>query len=214
MSPTEVERAQPVVVIGWDTADRLFGTSDPLDKTIQIEGVHFRVVGVSAKKGSFLGQSQDEFAIIPLTQFQMIFGSRRQLSMTVKPRDLSDINSAMDEATIALRIARRLKPKQPDNFGMFTSDTFLDIYHSGDQRHLRGPGRRRRPVARRRRHRDHEHHADGGQRTDARDRAAQGARRAPVRHHGADADRVGGAVDIRWRRRDDPGRRPRAPSRR
>ena len=36
----------------------------------------------------------------------------------------------MDEATVALRSARRLKPKQPDNFGIFTSDTILDIYHS------------------------------------------------------------------------------------
>ena len=36
----------------------------------------------------------------------------------------------MDDATAALRIARRLKPKQPDNFGMFTSDTILDLYHS------------------------------------------------------------------------------------
>ena len=35
----------------------------------------------------------------------------------------------MDEATVALRTARGLKPKQPDNFGMFTSDTILDIYH-------------------------------------------------------------------------------------
>src|SRR5256712_1492573 len=36
----------------------------------------------------------------------------------------------MDEAIVALRGARRLKPKQPDTFGMFTSDTILDIYHS------------------------------------------------------------------------------------
>ena len=131
MSPTEVDRARPVAVIGWQTADRLFGADvDPLDKIIQIEGVHFRVVGVSAKRGSLLGQSQDEFAVVPLGQFQMMFGSRRPLSLTVKPRDLAQIAPAMDDATVALRIARRLKPKQPDNFGMFTSDTILDIYHS------------------------------------------------------------------------------------
>ena len=131
MSPIEVDRATPVVVIGWQTADRLFGANtDPLDKVIQIEGVHFRVVGVSEKRGSLLGQSQDEFAVIPLGQFQMMFGSRRQLSITVKPRDVAQIQPAMDEATIALRIARRLKPKQPDNFGLFTSDTILDIYRS------------------------------------------------------------------------------------
>jgi putative ABC transport system permease protein len=131
MSPTEVETARPVAVLGWQTADRLFGTAiDPIGKTIQLEGVHFQVVGVSAKRGTFLGQSQDEFGVIPLQQFQAIFGSRPQLSVTVKPRDLAQIAQTMDEATVGLRIQRRLKPKQPDNFGMFTSDTLLDLYHS------------------------------------------------------------------------------------
>jgi putative ABC transport system permease protein len=130
MSPTEVQTSRPVVVIGWGTADRLFGGDvDPLDKVIQIEGVHFRIVGVSAKRGTLLGRSQDEFAVIPLGQFQMLFGSRPRLLVSVKPRDLADIAQSKDEATLALRIARRLKPKQGDNFGIFTSDTILDIYH-------------------------------------------------------------------------------------
>jgi len=130
MSATEVESSRPVTVIGWQTADRLFGGADPIDKIIQIEGVHFHIVGVSSKRGSLLGQSQDEFAIIPLGQFRMMFGSRRSLSLSVRPRDLSQISPAIDEATLALRAARRLKPKQADNFGLFTSDTILDIYHS------------------------------------------------------------------------------------
>jgi putative ABC transport system permease protein len=54
----------------------------------------------------------------------------RQLSLTVKPRDLSLIRQTMDDATVALRIARHLRPKQPDNFGLFTADTILDIYNS------------------------------------------------------------------------------------
>ena len=131
MSPTEVESARPVAVIGWQTADRLFGADvEALEKTFQLEGVHFRVVGVSAKRGSLLGRSQDEFAIIPLGQFRMLFGARRSLSLSVRPRDVGQISTAIDEATIALRAARRLKPKQGDNFGIFTSDTILDIYHS------------------------------------------------------------------------------------
>jgi putative ABC transport system permease protein len=130
MSPTEVTTSRPVAVIGWQTADRLFGsTVDPLDKVIQVEGIHFRVVGVSAKRGSILGQSQDEFVVLPLGQFQQMFGSRRSLSLTVKPRDVSTLPEVMDDATIAMRTARGLKPKQADNFGMFTSDTILDIYH-------------------------------------------------------------------------------------
>jgi len=130
ITASEFDAGRYVTVLGWDTADKVFGELDPIDKTIEIEGVHFRVVGVSAKRGSLLGQSQDEFAVIPLGQFQMMFGSRRQLSLTVKPRDVAQISQAIDEATIALRISRRLKPKQADNFGTFTSDTILDIYHS------------------------------------------------------------------------------------
>src|SRR5262249_41520712 len=131
MSATEVDSARAVAVIGWQTADRLFGADvDPIDKTIQLEGVHFRVLGVSSKRGSLLGQSQDEFAIIPLGQFRMIFGPRRSLNLSVKPRDIADIRTAIDDATIALRTARRLKPRQIENFGIFTADTILDIYHS------------------------------------------------------------------------------------
>ena len=130
MSATEVESSRPVTVVGWQTADRLFGGADPIDKVIQIEGVHFHIVGVSSKRGSLLGQTQDEFAIIPLGQFRMMFGSRRSLSLSVRPRDLSQISPAIDDATLALCAARRLKPKQADNFGIFTSDTILDIYHS------------------------------------------------------------------------------------
>jgi putative ABC transport system permease protein len=131
MTNAEVNTARPVTIIGSQTADRLFGTNiDPLDKVIQLEGVHFRVVGVSSKRGALLGQSQDEFAVIPLGQFQIIFGSRRPLSLTVKPRDIEQIRLTMDDATVALRMARRLSPKQNDNFGMFTSDTILGIYQS------------------------------------------------------------------------------------
>ena len=128
MSAAEVETARSVAVIGAQTAERLFGTIDPLDKVIQIEGVHFRIVGVSAKKGTVLGQSQDEFAVVPLGQFRTIFGARRSISLTLKPRNLSEMTTAMDAAVVALRSARGLRPRQPNNFGLFTSDTILDIY--------------------------------------------------------------------------------------
>jgi putative ABC transport system permease protein len=128
MSPIEVERNRPVALLGWQTADRLFGYADPIDKIVRIEGVHFRVVGVSERKGSFLGSSQDEFAVIPLGVFQKLYGARQSLSLIVKPRDPSLIDEAMDDATVALRVARRLKPAERDDFGLFTSDTLLGLY--------------------------------------------------------------------------------------
>jgi putative ABC transport system permease protein len=128
ISPIEIERARPVTILGWQTADRLFGASDPIDKLIKIAGLPFRVVGVSAKRGAFFGQSLDEFAVIPLGQYHKLFGTRQSLALMVKPRDASLVTAAKDEARIALRIERRLKPRDADNFGIVASDSVLDIY--------------------------------------------------------------------------------------
>jgi putative ABC transport system permease protein len=128
MSAVEVERNRPVVLLGWDVADALFGEVSPLDRVIKIQGIHFRVVGVSERKGAVFGASMDGFAVIPVGSHLKIFGARQSLSLMVKPRSPALLPLAMDDATVALRVARRLKPSDPDDFGIFTSDTLLGVY--------------------------------------------------------------------------------------
>ena len=128
MTPTEVERGRPVAIVGWDIADRLFGQTNPLDKTIRIAGIQFDIVGVSKKKGAAFGQSQDGFAVIPLGAYMRLFGTRQSLTLLAKPSSPEVLDAAMDDATVALRVARHLKPAEPDNFGMLSSDTVLGLY--------------------------------------------------------------------------------------
>ena len=128
ITASEFDAGRPVVILGWGTADRLFGPLDPVDKTVTIAGTHFRVVGVASKKGAIFGNSQDEWAAIPLDAFQRIFGSRQSLQLTVRPTDASRVNAAMDDARVALRVERRLRPKNPDNFGVMSSNAILDLY--------------------------------------------------------------------------------------
>lgn len=129
-SRMEVERGRAVALLGWDTADKLFKGRNPVDARIQINGMHFRVVGVSEKKGSVFGESQDEFVLIPLGAFQRLFGSRRSLELTVKAADPNQVEAAIDEARVALRVKRHLRPSEEDNFGFFTSETLLDFWSS------------------------------------------------------------------------------------
>ena len=129
ITPTEFDSKRNVVVLGWDAADRLFGAVDPLEKFVTLSGVQFRVVGIHEKKGSLFGRSQDEFAVIPLGAFQRLFGNRQSLQLTVLPTDPSLVRAAMDDATVAVRVTRRLRPAEPDNFGVVTSETFLDLYN-------------------------------------------------------------------------------------
>jgi putative ABC transport system permease protein len=126
----EVQRARQVALLGWNTAENLFKGRNPIDRMIRIRGMHFRVIGVAERKGSVFGESQDEFAVIPLGAFQKLFGSRRSLELTVKPSDPSVLTAAMDDARMALRVKRHLRPKDDDNFGMLTSDTLIDFWRN------------------------------------------------------------------------------------
>ncbi|MDO8680594.1 MAG: ABC transporter permease [Acidobacteriota bacterium] len=128
VTPTEISRKRLVTLIGWQIADRLFGSADPLDKKIRIAGVPFTVVGVSKKKGAAFGQSLDEFVVIPLGSYQKLFGARQSLALMIKPRNETLVNLAKDETRVALRVERGLKPAEPDNFGIVASDSVLGIF--------------------------------------------------------------------------------------
>ena len=128
MSTFEVERGRPVAVIGADVAESLFGPTNPLEATIRVGNVPFRVVGVSGRKGAVFGQSQDDFVVIPLGAYERLYGARQNLRFSVLPRSPELRPAAMDDATVALRVARRLQATDADNFGIFTSNTLLDIY--------------------------------------------------------------------------------------
>ena len=128
ISQIEIDRYTPVVILGSDVATRLFSGADPLDKTIRIGGRQFRVVGVSEQRGSMGGRSQDEYVVIPLGNYQKIYGSQQSLNLMVKPKDTSLMGQAMDDAVVAMRTFRGLTPKEPNNFGVFSSGTIIDIY--------------------------------------------------------------------------------------
>jgi len=128
ISQTEIDRYTPVVILGADVATRLFRGADPLDKTIRITGRQFRVVGVSEQRGSMGGRSQDEYVVIPLGNYQKIYGSQQSLNLMVKPKDTSLLGQAMDDAVVAMRTFRGLTPKEPNDFGVFSSGTIIDIY--------------------------------------------------------------------------------------
>ncbi len=129
----EIERKRPVAYIGPETAQKLFKGRSATDQRINVGGRHFRVVGVNEAKGSLFGDSQDDFVLIPLGQALQLFGTRRSLELTVKPVDPTRLDEAMEQARLAMRIDRRLKPNDDDNFGLYTSDTLMDLWRQFSQ---------------------------------------------------------------------------------
>src|SRR3979409_1474000 len=65
LSETDLNNRSPVVVVGTDIVEHLMLGVDPLGREIRLDGWTYQVVGVGKKKGKTLGQSLDNFVMIP-----------------------------------------------------------------------------------------------------------------------------------------------------
>jgi len=106
-----------VCVLGYDVADSLFPNGEGIGKTVLIDGNPFRVIGVWAKMGTFLGLfSFDNYACVPLNAFTKTFSARLDTSIRVKVKDKNRMEAAKSELYGDMRRVRGLKPEQQNDF--------------------------------------------------------------------------------------------------
>jgi len=123
---TEAKAGRQVCVLGIDVADKLFPGRSALDKDVKIDGQPFRVIGVLAKQGSFLGLfSMDNQTVIPLNAYKKFFDTRNgEVQLRVKMKDKLQANDSQEELIGAMRRVRGLLPGQRDNFSVEQQQAF------------------------------------------------------------------------------------------
>ncbi|MCG3163103.1 MAG: Macrolide export ATP-binding/permease protein MacB [Acidobacteria bacterium] len=127
---TEDNSAANVVFIGAGVASQLFPTSSPVDKEITINGLPYRVVGVSAVKGSVFGMVMDNFATIPIKTYVKNFGPpvrQRGLYMVGTAKNDDQFAETVEEVRALLRARRGLRFGQKDTFNVGTPDAIMEL---------------------------------------------------------------------------------------
>ena len=127
---TEADAGRPVCVVGCDVADALFPGRSALEQTVEVKGHRFRVIGVLAKQGSFLGLfSLDSQMAIPLEAYEKFFGGRNSAGseMQVKIRDKTRLPQAEEELIGAMRRVRGQMPGERDNFSVNEQQAFKEM---------------------------------------------------------------------------------------
>ncbi len=125
---TEDEKRMPVAFLGADFKDRFFPTTDPLGKTVQIDGRPYEVIGVGKAKGSLFGQSQDNYVGIPDQTYFKTYGAQQGISYNFQAIDRTQLEQAQDEVRVLIRSFRHLRPQQDDTFAILSSDTLVSAW--------------------------------------------------------------------------------------
>jgi putative ABC transport system permease protein len=130
LTQNDMSRRRAVTVLGHEVWEKLFDNRSAIGHEVRIGDFKYLVVGVAAKKGSVFGQSQDNYAIVPLSAWQKVYGSRGSVSISVAAVDEASFELAQDEARAILRARRGVAPGKPDDFGIVTAEMFMDLYRN------------------------------------------------------------------------------------
>jgi len=130
LNDTDLNNHLQVAVVGTDIVEHLLAGVDPLGQEIRIDGWTYQIIGVGKKKGKTLGQSADNYVLIPVTVYLKQYGSHTD-SLRVWGKATATgapLNQAIDEARVALRAHRHDRVGEEDSFEIETNASLLGIW--------------------------------------------------------------------------------------
>jgi putative ABC transport system permease protein len=126
----EAHRGQRLAVLGASLSDALFPGSDPIGRSLQVDGTTYAVIGVFAPaKGGFFGENGlDRVVVIPLETAHLRYPNAQNFFFTAKAR-LGMRKDAVEEIRAVLRRLRHTPKNAPDDFSISTPDSIIENFN-------------------------------------------------------------------------------------
>ncbi|HUE76711.1 MAG TPA: ABC transporter permease [Longimicrobiales bacterium] len=130
--PLEDEAGLPVVVLGSETAEKLFGPLDPVGRIVRIDNVGFEVIGVLQPQGKLFWMSLDNRAIAPARSPMGRLTNPRGIvdNILVRAEDPRALQAAGHEVEAIMRVRHRLHPDQANSFEVETKDDSMAFWQT------------------------------------------------------------------------------------
>jgi putative ABC transport system permease protein len=131
---TDTEHRSPVVMLGYDTTRILFPESpaESIGKEVTLNGQLFTVIGTMEKRKQGISggaNPEDNIAVMPVTTLRKLYPNQKDYVLFAKAADPEHVSEAVEDIRELLRRKRRLTNNKPDDFAIFTSDYFLDLWN-------------------------------------------------------------------------------------
>jgi putative ABC transport system permease protein len=120
----------PVVILGYEAAQSLFGNLDPLGRTVKINNRQFEVIGVMKRQGTLFGMSMDNRAFAPARSPMGRFVNPQGIvdRVLVKPISAADLRQAQMDVEATMRVRNRLRPADANNFSIETAAESMNFW--------------------------------------------------------------------------------------
>jgi putative ABC transport system permease protein len=127
--PEEQASAARVAILGQDTAAALFGDADPLEQTIRIETVPFKVIGIQKKMGASPGGGNlDDRILIPqATAGRRLFNLTNMTQLVIQIKGRDQVPGAAEQVKRLLRERHHIAAGMPDDFSVRIAEQMLGI---------------------------------------------------------------------------------------
>lgn len=129
LNQQDIDNYRRVTIIGMDIVDQLFPFEDPIDKTIKIGGTGYTIIGVIERMGELFGESQDNFLLIPITNYLQNYADRHtSLQITVEAASAELYDKTMDETIGIIRSIRKVPPGTENDFEVSSNAELIETF--------------------------------------------------------------------------------------
>jgi len=130
LTDLDIEYHRKVVVLGQEIVDSMKLGDTPIGESILIGNVPFKIIGIMEKRGSFFGQSQDNFALIPLTSSLDLYGriAGHFAYIQFRVADMNQLNNVKQQCSVILRRRHKIPENKPDDFKISTQEDIVKSF--------------------------------------------------------------------------------------
>jgi putative ABC transport system permease protein len=122
----DIQNSTYVVILGQEVVDKIFPNINPIGQSVRVDGRPLRVIGVLEKQPSMFGDSNDNYAIMPITTWQNIYGKYgRSVNIMVTAPSKESYDDVLESAIGHFRKIRKVEPGEPDDFSIFSNASLI-----------------------------------------------------------------------------------------
>jgi putative ABC transport system permease protein len=122
----DINYSTDVCLLGKDISEKIFPNLDPVGKEVRIDGRLMLVIGILERQNAMFGESRDNFAVIPITTFQSIYGKyNTSVNITVTAPTKESYDKVIEAAIGYMRTIRKVEPGEENDFSIFSNETLI-----------------------------------------------------------------------------------------